>query len=221
MPILFDMDGTLLDSAPAVVGRIQETLEHFGVAAPPADELHIYIGPPTPYTMGQFLPESEVAAATAFYRSLSERDGLAKQTLFPGIPALLAALAEAGRPLGVASSKPQDEIDHIVEHFGIAEYFTAVVGAEDHRPEKADVVRQALIDLEKHLHEAAPVLVGDRIWDVEGAAAEGLPTVMVDWGYAAESEFAHAIARAASTDALLDYLLTPAPLSVVTSEQKK
>jgi len=203
---MFDMDGTLLDSAPAILRRLSETLSQFG-AVPPADAALIhYIGPPVRTTLTEFLAADDIPAALDFYRELAVRDGLDREELYAGIPEFLGELANAGIPLGVASSKPQDEIEHITAHFGIADFFTAVVGSSPERITKAHVVAEALRQL-NHVSRDSALMVGDRIWDIEGAAEHGIPSVLVSWGYAAAGEEKTAIAHITSTDALADFIL--------------
>lgn len=205
-PVMFDMDGTLIDSAPAILRRLRETLEHYEVE-PPADAALIhYIGPPIRTTLTDFVNADHVDEAVAFYRSLSARDGLDRQRLFHGIPAFLATLANVDVPLAVASSKPQHEIEHILRFFDIADYFTAAVGSSETRNNKAQVVDEALRRLGRTATSPA-LMVGDRVWDIEGAAAHNVPTVLVSWGYAAAGEESAAIAHVTTVNDLADFIL--------------
>lgn len=203
---MFDMDGTLLDSAPSVLRRLSETLTEFGVT-PPADSALIhFIGPPILNTLTEFLAPDDVIAAAKFYRGLADRDGLDRMELYRGIPQVLSALANAGIPLGIASSKPQHEVEFITAHFGITDFFTATVGSSDERVTKSQVVIETLRLLNHNAHDNA-LMVGDRIWDIDGAAEHGIPTVLVSWGYAAAGEEAKAIAHITSTNALTDFIM--------------
>jgi phosphoglycolate phosphatase len=127
-------------------------------------------------------------------------------SLFAGIPEALAQLQVHGVPLAVATSKLQNEAERIVADFGIGQYFTAIVGASPARASKADVVAHALGQLETSVAHA-PLMVGDRLWDIEGAAVHGVPTVLVSWGYARAEEFDLAIARVDSPDQLVSFVL--------------
>lgn len=205
-PVLFDLDGTLLDSAPAVVSRLRETLIAFGVEPPPESELRHLIGPPTPVALGGYIARDRIDESVLFYRSLVAREGLDNMSLFAGIPEALAQLHERGIPLAVATSKLQAEAERIVADFGVADYFTSVVGASPERVTKADVVARALVDLETSTRHT-PLMVGDRRWDIEGAAEHGVPTVLVSWGYASPEEFDLALARVESPDQLVSFVL--------------
>lgn len=203
---MFDMDGTLLDSAPAVMSRLRDTLVRFDVDPPADAELRHLIGPPTPEALGGYLPADRIEEAMTFYRSLVAREGLENMRLFAGIPEALAQLQSLGVPLAVATSKLQGEAERIVADFGIAQYFTAIAGASPERLSKADVVAHALERLDA-ASTHAPLMVGDRIWDIEGAATHGVPTVLVSWGYARPEEFDRALARVDTPQDLVSFVV--------------
>ena len=206
-PILFDMDGTLVDSAPAISARLRETLEHFDVIPPDEAGIRLLIGPPTGSSLLTFVGPARVDEANAFYKKLAKRDDLAHQSLYPEVDRLLATLTEAGIPLGLSTSKPQREAQHTAEHFGIASYFTALVGSSTSRPTKAAVVGETLTQLAANAPSLAPIMVGDRSFDIEGAAEHNVPTVLVRWGYAAPEEELAALAGVDSIDDLLSFLV--------------
>ena len=89
--------------------------------------------------------------------------------------------------LAVATSKAEPTARRILEHFGLDEHFEVIAGAslDGVRSTKADVVAHALAQLAP-LPDAS-LMVGDRAHDVEGAAAHGIDTVVVDWGYGAST----------------------------------
>ena len=194
--VLFDMDGTLIESADAVMGRIARTLLEFGVAVPDRAELKLLLGPPTHDILGKYLPASSVPEASGFYRGLAEADGMNGYELFDGIHDLIVDLHAAGIPLATATTKLRVEADRVVNHFDIGHYFTAIQGADpDHGVHtKGNVVAAGLSDLGVE-SGARPVMVGDRIFDIHGAARCGVPTIMCGWGYAAPEEFGTAYVR--------------------------
>lgn len=105
--------------------------------------------------------------------------------MFDGIDALLADLRAAGVRLAVATSKAEPTARRIVEHFGISEHFEVIAGAsvDGSRSAKADVVAHALARMQPV--PGRVLMIGDRAHDVEGAAAHGIDTMIVDWGYGA------------------------------------
>ena len=204
------MDGTLVDSAPAISARLRETLEHFDVTPPDEAGIRLLIGPPTGSSLLTFVGPERVDAASAFYKKLAKRDDLSRQELYPEIDRLLATLVEAGIALGLSTSKPQREAQHTAEHFGIASYFTALVGSSSSRPTKATVVGETLAQLAASAAAPAltPIMVGDRSFDIEGAAEHNVPTVLVRWGYAAPEEERAALTAVDTIDDLLTFLVS-------------
>lgn len=202
-PLLWDMDGTLLDSAVAIVRRLRETLLHFGVTPPSDDQLTFLIGPPTGTSLLRFIGTARIDESRAYYRSLSERDGLRDQQLFPWILSTLKTLHEAGIPMGVATSKPQHEAERLCDAYGMTPYFTAIVGGNEERKDKASVIAEVL----RQLGNDNALMIGDRFYDTDGAALNGIPTVLVRWGYAHEKEFAGAMATVSDETELLELLL--------------
>ena len=128
----------------------------------------------------------------------------------PASAGLLERLHAAGIPLALATSKPEIQATRILEHFGLAKYFDVITGAteDESRSAKADVVEEALRRLgERGVDLGHTVMVGDRQYDVEGAGAHGLPTILVEWGYGSPAEAAGAIAVVHSADQLSSLLL--------------
>ena len=199
------MDGTIVDSAVAITSRISDTLQEFGCEPPEPSELRHLIGPPTRTMLAEFIEPDQLDRALTFYKALAVREGSAHTALFPGMADALGVLAGAGIPLALATSKPQDEAVRLTHEFGIADSLSAIVGAAPERPTKADVVREGLRQLET-TSSHAPILVGDRLWDIEGANANGIPTLLVRWGYAREEEFMQAFAVVDTVGDLVTYV---------------
>src|SRR5690606_35230390 len=106
--------------------------------------------------------------------------------IFPGISDVLRTLYRSGIPVGLATSKPEFPASVILDHGNLTQYFRVIAGAsiDEIRSAKADVVEEALrrfrmIDVDL----SNPVMVGDRFYDVEGAATHGVPAIFVQWGY--------------------------------------
>ncbi len=206
--VLFDMDGTLLESGDAIMGRIARTFLEFGAAVPDRAELRLLLGPPTHEILARYLQPEQLVAATAYYRGLAEADGMTGLQLFDGMRDLVRDLHAAGIPLATATTKLRVEAARVLNHFEIGQYFTVVQGAD---PEngvhtKGDVVSACVRDL-GIANDERPVMVGDRIFDTHGAARCGIPTVMCSWGYADDSEFTVAYRRVYSADDLRAELL--------------
>lgn len=212
--VLLDLDGTITDSAPVITGSIAEALAAHGYPVPPAQDLVQFVGPPIRVGLMQVggVAEHDVPEVVATYRSLYTRR-MHDVEVYPGVRELIADLHAAGVPLAVATSKMRAFAVDILEHADLASAFTVICGAsaDESRSAKADVVVDALTGL-RHagVDVSGAVMVGDRHHDVDGAAAHGVPTLLVAWGYAqpGEAEGAHAVVQDA--DALRALLGVPA-----------
>ena len=210
--VLFDLDGTLTDSAPGITSSLARMFATLGKPVPSPAQLLEYVGPPLLDSLEAFGGMTEAAAreALAVYRADYAAHGALDSAVFPGIRGLLERLHAAGIPLALATSKPEIQATRILEHFGLAKYFDVITGAteDESRSAKADVVEEALRRLgERGVDLGHTVMVGDRQYDVEGAGAHGLPTILVEWGYGSPAEAAGAIAVVHSADQLSSLLL--------------
>ncbi|MGH3726780.1 MAG: HAD-IA family hydrolase [Mycobacterium sp.] len=186
MLVIFDLDGTLTDSAPGIVSSFRHALSHVGAPEPAGDIASRVVGPPMHITLGSMGLGDRANDAIAAYRADYGERGWAVNEMFDGIHDVLTGLREAGVPMVVATSKSEPIAARILEHFGLAEFFQVIAGASPDgvRSSKADVIEHALSQLDE-VPSAGVVMVGDRVHDVEGAAAHGIGTVIVDWGYGA------------------------------------
>ncbi|MFF0818234.1 HAD-IA family hydrolase [Rhodococcus sp. NPDC003318] len=207
---LFDLDGTLTDSAPGIVTGFRHALASVGAREPDGDLTRLVLGPPMADSLrGVGLDDATAARALAAYVDRYDSVGWAENAVFDGIPELLAGLADTR--LAVATSKSESFAVRILEHFGLAGHFEVIAGAsaDGTRRAKADVVEHALrglgVDPVRGGTEGV-VMVGDRVHDVHGAAEWGIPTVFVRWGYGDGSEAADA-AWSATTVAELEAIL--------------
>jgi phosphoglycolate phosphatase len=209
--VLFDLDGTITDSAPGITATLAFTFEQMGIPVPSPAGLLEYVGPPILDSFRDLagLDEEQSARALEIYREKYLDDGAYDSTVYPGMQALLRDMAADPRKTSLATSKPELPATLILEHFGLATYFDVITGAsaDEVRSAKADVVAEALVRLrELGADLSNPVLVGDRHHDVDGAAAHGVPTIFVDWGYGSPAEAAGAVAMVSSTDELREAL---------------
>jgi phosphoglycolate phosphatase len=209
--VLFDLDGTITDSAPGITATLAYTLERMGLPVPSPAGLLEYVGPPILDSFRDLagLDEEQSAQALEIYRAKYLDDGAYDSTVYPGMSLLLRDMAEDPRRTSLATSKPELPATLILEHFGLATYFDVITGAsaDEVRSAKADVVAEALIRLRQLGADLSnPVLVGDRHHDVEGAAEHGIPTIFVDWGYGSPAEAVGAVAVVSQPDELRDHL---------------
>ena len=208
--VIFDLDGTLTDSARGIVSSFRHALGEIGAAVPDGDLTGRIVGPPMHHTLNEMGLGERADEAIAAYRADYTTRGWAMNELFDGIPALLADLRAAGVRLAVATSKAEPTAQRILTHFGLDEHFEVVAGAslDGSRARKADVVAHALAQLAP-LPERV-LMVGDRSHDVEGAAEHGIDTVIVGWGYGHadfdEPDAVSALAHVTTVDDLREVL---------------
>ncbi|MGK9148228.1 HAD hydrolase-like protein [Plantibacter flavus] len=211
--VLFDLDGTIADSAPGIISRMKKTLATVGAVVPSDESLLAWVGPPILDSFRDFAgmdPLQSQIALTEYRRQVGIEGAEAGTAIFPGVAGLLARISEAGIPLGLATSKPESQANAILDHFNLTQYFTVVTGASEDevRSSKADVVGEALRRLAAAGADVSrTVLVGDRLHDIEGAAAHGVPTILVEWGYGSPAEAEGALAVVHSVDALSQLII--------------
>jgi phosphoglycolate phosphatase len=195
--VLFDLDGTLVDSAPGIWASVRAATAALGLPRPTPDQLRAMVGPPLQDGFAaQFgLSGPDVDRAVAAYRAHYTAGAMLEVSVYAGIPELLDQLRDAGATLAVATSKPEPFAVQVLEHTGLLAAFDSVHGAtfDGTVRHKAQVVGAALA---AHPAADAPVLVGDRAQDVLGAAAHGLPCIGAGWGPAPDGELAAAGAAA-------------------------
>ena len=185
--VLFDLDGTLTDSAQGIVSSFRHALSEIGAsqmaAVPDGDLAGRIVGPPMHHTLSEMGLGQHTATAIAAYRTDYTTRGWAMNRLFDGIAELLADLQAAGVRLAVATSKAEPTARRILTHFGLDGHFEVIAGAsvDGVRATKSEVVAHALAQL--HPLPDRVLMVGDRSHDVEGAAEHGIDTVVVGWGY--------------------------------------
>ncbi|MDO4647789.1 MAG: HAD-IA family hydrolase [Eubacteriales bacterium] len=205
--ILFDLDGTLVQSDPGIVNSVRVAFEKMNLPVPTTEELYQFIGPPSRVTFPKFgIPEDQVETAVKYYRTRYGEKGKYECNLYPGIVELLETLKERGYQLYVATSKPEQTSVDILEYLGIAKYFDVIAGASfDHsRDQKAQVLRY----LFEKIPQESCVLIGDTIFDINGANEVGIPMIGVSWGYGNREEVlaAGALGMVGTTEELLEML---------------
>jgi phosphoglycolate phosphatase len=209
--VLFDLDGTLVDSSSGIHSSVRHAAAELGLPAPTAAQLRGMVGPPLQdgFALVLGVPVADVPRAVAAYRAHYAGGALLEATVHRGVPELLTALRAAGAILAVATSKPELFAVRLLRHTGLLPAFASVHGAtmDGAVRHKDQVVAAALA---AHPAGRDPVLVGERSHDVLGAAAHGLPCIGAGWGPAEDGELENAGAAAVAA--------TPADVLTVLGE---
>lgn len=190
--ILFDFDGTLMDTSRGVFNSFDRVVEHYKLDIP-RSVYPLMIGPPLKESFTKILklPESEVAPAMAVYRDYYARAGMFEADVYDGVVPLIKALRTSGRRTFVATSKPEVYAKEILRRFGMLDLFDFVGGAdleEKTRVEKCDIIRYVL-EADGNTNKDDCLLIGDRLYDAEGAHAAGIRAAGILWGFGTREEF--------------------------------
>lgn len=198
--VIFDLDGTLTDSAPGITNAVAYALAHYGIREDPKNLMQ-FVGPPLTESLREFYGfdlEKEMEAI-GFFREYFDEKGWLENAPYPGIADLLHDLKAAGLTLMVATSKLEIQAVRVLNYFGLAKYFDHIcgvpLGSEGAR--KSDIIRNALSCLDGPVEA---VMVGDRRHDVVGARETGLPCIGVLYGYGGREELEEAGAEFIAED---------------------
>jgi phosphoglycolate phosphatase len=199
--ILFDLDGTLVDSSGAIRASLAHALERAGLRLPDDRPVERLIGTPL---LDIFRDEFGITGAAAEqaiadYRRHYDAEARAGTRVYDQVEDCLEALRAGGCTLVVATVKPSPIAAKVLSEMGLTRYFCGVAGSSmDHaRRDKADIIRHALREF--GLDAAHSVMVGDRAQDIRGARSNRLYAVGVTWGFGPAEELV-----AAAPDHLVD-----------------
>ena len=194
--VLFDLDGTLVDSGIGVTSSVAYALEKFGITPPPRQELFKFIGPPLTQSFSEFcgFDEEKTMLAIKYYREYYSVKGILECTMYEGVLELMQSLKNKGCKLALATSKPEIYATRVVEDKGILPYLDYISAAstdEKTRATKEAVVEYAL-ELCEEKDRSKILMVGDRHFDIKGAATFGVDSVGVTLGYGTKEELKEA-----------------------------
>lgn len=190
--VLFDLDGTVWDSAPGIIDGLVHTLRTMGLPERSRDELAANLGPPLIEMLAEVgVPPDRLDEGRDVYRARYRSHGEFDVTVYEGMADLLDELRAAGIGLATATSKGIDPTVRMLTHLGLADRFDRVAAAsmDASAHHKVDVIAEALRQAAPD-HGAAVAMVGDRHYDMIGGRSFGLTTVGVTWGYGTRNELA-------------------------------
>lgn len=191
--VIFDLDGTLIDSRLDLVHSVNAALRHIGRPALPEDVIASYVGDGAPILIqralgGEQVDEAVVRKGLEFFLTYYRAHKLDHTTVYPGVVEALASIQRSGngvpRKMAVLTNKPVVPSRAIVEALGLAPYFLQIYGGNSFASKKPDPegARQLLEETGVHADQAA--IVGDSHTDIETGLNAGLWTVGVTYGFA-------------------------------------
>lgn len=208
--LLFDLDGTLIDSAVGITRCAAHAFERIGAPVPDDATLRTWIGPPLRVSFAPLLQDDvRVEQAVTFYRERYETHGWAEHVVYAGVPEMIESLHAAGHRLAVVTAKNEPHARKILASLAFGHRFVEIVGATldgrlSHKPE---LIAEALVRLDADA--SSSVMIGDRRMDIEGAVHHGMRGVGVLWGFGDEDELRGAgAADVVDSPAALERLLS-------------
>lgn len=188
--ILFDLDGTLVNSEKGITRSVKYALDAMGIKEEDRKKLRSFIGPPLVDSFMDLyeMDKEQALEAVKKYRERYSDIGVLECELIDGIKDVLKTLKNKGKKLALATSKPHIYARRILEEKGIIQYFEILVGAEfdGTRNDKKDVIAEVLKQADGYKNA---IMVGDRFHDIVGAKKNNICSVGVEFGFAEDGEF--------------------------------
>ncbi|MHC1692287.1 MAG: HAD family hydrolase [Sphaerochaetaceae bacterium] len=182
--VLFDLDGTLMDTSRGISVTVNYVMEQLGREKIPSRQLRSFMGPPLPmcFKAACGLEDDLIDRACAIYRATYPKIGVFQAEVYAGMKPLLSTLKAKGCKLGVATLKIEDIANEILSRFGLSPYFEAIIGADREGARcKADIIRLGLERM--GVQRASALMVGDTLMDLQGACEAGVDFAGVDYGF--------------------------------------
>ena len=185
--IIFDFDGTIIDSSECIFEIYKKLFAEIGFSEPSANILRSFIGPPIEYVIKDYVKENEVEkTATRFRELYKESDLRTANKLYPGIPEMLDKLCHRGKRLFIATTKNENTALKIAKLLEIEKYFTGIYGSrfDINRLTKYEVIDTLCKDF--NIDKTDCIMIGDTHYDAEGASLAGIPIAIVNYGFGSE-----------------------------------
>ncbi|MCR5737350.1 MAG: HAD hydrolase-like protein [Eubacterium sp.] len=196
--IIFDLDGTIIDSAQGILNSAMYALHKMGIEDVERDSLYSFIGPPLRDSFRTFfkMNDEDSKKAVDYYREYYREKGVLEVSIYDGIAEVLKTLKQQGKQVMMGTSKPEIFARRIADHLDIAQYFDVIAGGdlEGKRDDKVSVLNYGLEQLGNPGSEEI-LMVGDRKFDVLGAAKLGIDTLGVLYGFGEQEELEQAGAK--------------------------
>ncbi len=193
--VLFDLDGTLFDSSEGIKMCYRKGLARFGITVENDSDLDKVIGPSLYDSYSRFfgLEGDDVMEAVRVYRELYSSDGIYMIRMYDGVENMLQAIKQYGFTLCLATSKPFVMADKILGFSGIKKYFDVICGAnlDGSMSDKVELINECLKQTD-FTDKRRAFMVGDRFYDIVGAAKAGVRSIGVTYGFGSFEELSDA-----------------------------
>jgi len=190
--VLYDLDGTLIDSAKDMQLAVSNVMADHGLPAVTEDDVRIFMGQGSKITIakafakyGKTPDDATLTAATREFVRYYEADPISNTVAFEGVADVVAHFARLGLKQGVCTNKFEKPSRMILEHLKLMPPISDVAGADTFPVRKPDPRHILMLAERMGSTKERTVMIGDSIHDVEAAHAAGLPAVLVSWGYTA------------------------------------
>jgi phosphoglycolate phosphatase len=191
--LIFDLDGTLIDSKLDLVHSVNATLRELRRPELPEETISSYIGNGAPVlvakSLGQDVNPDELASALKFFLAHYEAHKLDNTCAYPGVPEALEELS--AMPMAVLTNKPVRISVRILEALGLAKYFRAIYGGNSFETKKPDPLGAQTILREFSTRPSEAVLIGDSEVDVQTARNAGMLAAIVNYGFGIHDRAEH------------------------------
>lgn len=189
--VLFDLDGTITDSAPGIMNSIRYALNNYGMEIPPESILRTFIGPPLKEQFQKVfgVSDRDSAGMVSSYREYYSDRGIYENEVYAGIMEMLSELKTENIKILMATAKPEIYARRIAEYFGFSEYFDFIGGAcmDGRRTDKYEVIEYVLHSCDIK-DRCRVIMAGDRSHDMIGAKKAGVTGIGVLYGYGTREE---------------------------------
>ena len=191
--VIFDFDGTVADTGEGILKSLQYSFVAMGDPAPDLSDLKKFIGPPVYYSYTTFygIEEDKVDLYVKKYRERYSEKGIYESKVYDGVRELIVSLKEKDIKVGIASSKPERLIYAVADYLQITNLFDAIVGVKSDNSKhssKAGLITQAMKDMGA-TDKNKVLMVGDRMFDIDGAHGAGIKCCGALWGFGDKPEF--------------------------------
>lgn len=187
--VLFDLDGTLLDTSNGIRESVKYTIDRLGLPELSESTILKFVGPPIQDSLMQYCGLSSKSAqqGAQIFRDYYKNEALYQASLYPGVYPTLLELKNSGIKIGVATYKREDYAIKLLDYFGIAEICDVIHGADnENKLNKAAIIEKCIAELGADKSET--VLIGDTEHDAKGAMEAGVGFIAVTWGFGYKNE---------------------------------